>query len=402
MMDVAEKTKIMSDRVVQSVEVMNASYVDFITEAKSTAAKSMRGRGCTLGHGRGGHRGGALAGEPTLSQVSVAIIPAGQAEQTVLGARVDIESLPGDQFQQEVPPILVVPEQPRVFPTSVVPEVSAEMRQFMESFAASFQKDFELDEVSRGAAGDTGYLSTPGKGRPVSYSDACISEFYSLELGDMSIARYDQRFNELSLYMSFIVHDEEQKKMKFLKGLRPYFIRFLIGSEAITYADVLSKTLALVQNNLDDRKYKDLRSQQRQDPRPDKGKDIQEQFGGSDSKRQRLGFNSSVPELPRGSSLIDHNLVLVVAGAVGIKGMLGRFIPNMLVTRSRCDSSRAPWFLHRGLSFSRFSSGSFRVLRDDSMFRASRMARDSLLRASRVARGSLCRTSRVVRDSSIQ
>ncbi|KAF6155865.1 hypothetical protein GIB67_039196 [Kingdonia uniflora] len=33
------KTKNMSDRIVQSVEVMNASYADFITKAKSTAAK---------------------------------------------------------------------------------------------------------------------------------------------------------------------------------------------------------------------------------------------------------------------------------------------------------------------------------------------------------------------------
>ncbi|KAF6141100.1 hypothetical protein GIB67_006545, partial [Kingdonia uniflora] len=34
-----------------------------------------------------------------------------------------------------------------------------------------------------------------------SYRDACISEFYMLEQGDMSISRYDQRFNVFSYYV---------------------------------------------------------------------------------------------------------------------------------------------------------------------------------------------------------
>ncbi|KAF6176796.1 hypothetical protein GIB67_025846, partial [Kingdonia uniflora] len=34
-----------------------------------------------------------------------------------------------------------------------------------------------------------------------SYRDACISKFYMLEPGDMSISRYDQGFNKLSRYV---------------------------------------------------------------------------------------------------------------------------------------------------------------------------------------------------------
>ncbi|KAF6161210.1 hypothetical protein GIB67_020416, partial [Kingdonia uniflora] len=36
---------------------------------------------------------------------------------------------------------------------------------------------------------------------PQSYKDACIFKFFMLEQGDMSIACYDQRFNELSRYV---------------------------------------------------------------------------------------------------------------------------------------------------------------------------------------------------------
>ncbi|KAF6161877.1 hypothetical protein GIB67_002587 [Kingdonia uniflora] len=295
-----------------------------------------RGRGRAVGRGSGGRRGGTLAGEPALSQGSV-----------------------------EVAPVPVVPEQLGFLPTPVVPGVSAEMRKFMESFAASFQqarspavKEFsyleqlqkyrhptffgnlvpseaetwlksiektlnvmkcldkqqvtlatyllqgEADrwwDTAKRSISETPILWSSFEDQFFrqyvlqSYKDACILEFYSLEQGDMNIARYDQRFNELSRYVPFIVHDEEQKKMKFLKGLRPYFRRFLITLEASTYANVLSKALALEQNNLEDCKPKDMRSQQRQDPRPDKSKAVQEQFGGSGSKRQRLGFDSSVP-----------------------------------------------------------------------------------------------------------
>ncbi|KAF6149769.1 hypothetical protein GIB67_017502 [Kingdonia uniflora] len=104
----------------------------------------------------------------------------------------------------------------------------------------------------------------------------------------MSISRYDQRFNKLSRYVPFIVNDEEQNKMKFLKGLRPYFTRFLISSGASTYREVMSKALALEQNDVEDRKSKDLRGQERQDQRPDKGKAVQTQYDSLGSKRQRF------------------------------------------------------------------------------------------------------------------
>ncbi|KAF6166155.1 hypothetical protein GIB67_023865 [Kingdonia uniflora] len=75
----------------------------------------------------------------------------------------------------------------------------------------------------------------------------------------MSISRYDQRFNGNSHYVLFIVRDEEQRKMKFLKGLRLYFRKFLITSGASTYREVLSKALVLEQNDVEDCKSKDLR-----------------------------------------------------------------------------------------------------------------------------------------------
>ncbi|KAF6167145.1 hypothetical protein GIB67_029783 [Kingdonia uniflora] len=61
-----------------------------------------------------------------------------------------------------------------------------------------------------------------------SYRDACISEFYMLEQGDMSISR-----------------------------------KYLITYGASTYREVLSKALALEQNDVEDFKSKDLRGQQR-------------------------------------------------------------------------------------------------------------------------------------------
>ncbi|KAF6155010.1 hypothetical protein GIB67_035757 [Kingdonia uniflora] len=109
---------------------------------------------------------------------------------------------------------------------------------------------------------------------------------------DMSVARCDQCFNELARYAPFIVQDEEQKKMKFLKGFRPFFRRFLISSSVNTYREVLSKALALEQNDVEDRKSKDLRSQQRHDQRPDKCKVVQTQYDSMSSKRHRFNGTS--------------------------------------------------------------------------------------------------------------
>ncbi|KAF6153949.1 hypothetical protein GIB67_023726 [Kingdonia uniflora] len=76
--------------------------------------------------------------------------------------------------------------------------------------------------------------------------------------------------------------------MKFLKGLNPYFRKFLITSGASTYREVLSKALTLEHNNVEDRKSKDLGGQQRQDQRPDKGKAVQTQYDSLGSKRKRF------------------------------------------------------------------------------------------------------------------
>ncbi|KAF6135330.1 hypothetical protein GIB67_027204, partial [Kingdonia uniflora] len=103
-----------------------------------------------------------------------------------------------------------------------------------------------------------------------------------------SISRCDKQFNELSRYIPFIVKDEEQRKIKFLKGLHQYFGNFWITSSANTYKEVLSNTLALEHNDVKDRKSKYLRGQQRLDQRPDKGKAVHTQYDSLGSKRQRF------------------------------------------------------------------------------------------------------------------
>ncbi|KAF6146287.1 hypothetical protein GIB67_008171 [Kingdonia uniflora] len=191
-------------------------------------------------------------------------------------AGVGVGILPGVQIHQGTLPTPVIPEQAGILPVTAASGVSAKMKQFMEGTIvktpilwASFRDRF-FDQYF-----------------PKSYRHACISEFYMLEQGDMSISRYDQGFNELSRYVMFIINDEEQRKMKFLKGLHPYFRRFLITSGANTYREVLFKALALEQNDVEDRKSKDLRGQQRQDQRLDKGKVVQTQYDSLGLKRQR-------------------------------------------------------------------------------------------------------------------
>ncbi|KAF6135766.1 hypothetical protein GIB67_028622 [Kingdonia uniflora] len=75
-------------------------------------------------------------------------------------------------------------------------------------------------------------------------------------------------------------------KMKFLKYFCPFFRKFLITSGASTYREVLSKVLALEQNDVEDRKSKNLRGQQRQDQISDKGKTVQTQYDSLGLKRQ--------------------------------------------------------------------------------------------------------------------
>ncbi|KAF6165383.1 hypothetical protein GIB67_018827 [Kingdonia uniflora] len=165
-------------------------------------ARGGRGRGRTRTHGgiREGLLTGAVVGEPTSSQESLGSVPIVQNKQILLEARVD-------------------------------------------AWFKSIEKT--LDAVK-----------CPDDQR--SYRDACISEFYMLEQGDMGISR-----------------------------------RFLITSGASTYKEVLTKALALEHNDVEDHKSKDSRGQQRQDERPDKGKAVQTQYDSLGSKRQRFEGTSA-------------------------------------------------------------------------------------------------------------
>ncbi|KAF6146268.1 hypothetical protein GIB67_011740 [Kingdonia uniflora] len=92
-----------------------------------------------------------------------------------------------------------------------------------------------------------------------------------------------------------LVEDEEERKMNFLKGLRPYFRKFLIASGANSYREILSKALAIEQNDVEDHKPKDLRNQVRQDQRLDKGKAVQSQYENLGSKRQKFSITDGAP-----------------------------------------------------------------------------------------------------------
>ncbi|KAF6154718.1 hypothetical protein GIB67_035683 [Kingdonia uniflora] len=214
-------------------------------------ARGGRGRGHTRTRRgiRKGLRSGAVAGKPASRQESLGSVLIVQNEQIASEAGVGIGIVPGVQIHLDTPP--------------------------------------------------TPYF-------PQSYRDACISEFYMLEQGDMSISRYGQRFNELSRYVPFIVNDEEQRKMKFLKGIHPYYWRLLITSGASTYREVLSKALALEQNDVGDRKSKDLRGQPRQNQGPKKGKAVQTQYDSLGSMRQR--FEGTSARVMYGQILRERNL----------------------------------------------------------------------------------------------
>ncbi|KAF6172160.1 hypothetical protein GIB67_003852 [Kingdonia uniflora] len=100
---------------------------------------------CLCGSGGGpwcfwGGPGGAVADEPVVSQESAGSIPIPQTEPIVSEAGVGVEVVPGAQLHQGTPLTLVIPRKPGILPVPAASSVSAEMRQFMESFAASFQQ----------------------------------------------------------------------------------------------------------------------------------------------------------------------------------------------------------------------------------------------------------------------
>ncbi|KAF6176495.1 hypothetical protein GIB67_007878 [Kingdonia uniflora] len=199
--------------------------------------------------------------------------------------------VPGVQLHQGTPLTPVIPGQPGILPVPAGSGISTEIKQSIEktldvmkfsdnqrvilaAYLLQGEADFWWDMVKRMVLEPpilwssfqelffTQYF-------PQSYRDACILEFYALEQGDMSIARYDQRFNKLARYVPFIVQDKEQMKMKFLK---------------------------------EDRKSRDARNPARQDTRPDKGKAIQTQYDSLGSKRQRF---DSTPARAMGEQYLE-------------------------------------------------------------------------------------------------
>ncbi|KAF6161320.1 hypothetical protein GIB67_009207 [Kingdonia uniflora] len=283
----------------------------------------------------------------------------------------------------------------------------------------SLRSGAPVDEPALGACFDRSGCSSYSCGSRAAW-DACISEFYMLEQGDMSIVGYDQRFNELSRYVPFIVQDEEQRRIKFLKGLCPYYRNFLIASGDSLYKEVLSKVLAIEQNDVEDRKSKDLRNQMRQDQRADKGKAVQGHYESSGPKRQKLGstkgaparfiggqhldgpkfkdlrnqmrqdqradmgkavqghYESSGPKRQKlgstdgvptrfiGGQHLDGTQLLVFVGTAGRRGMLRRIVLNQTGVLSHCGKFMVLLVTSRDRTRSiSFSRGSFKVLRVD-------------------------------------
>ncbi|KAF6173844.1 hypothetical protein GIB67_039795 [Kingdonia uniflora] len=166
--------------------------------------------------------------------------------------------------------------------------------------------------------------------------------------------------------MVVLVQEEEQGKMKFLKGLRLYYLKFLIASGASSYREILSKVLGIEQNDVEERKSKDLRSQQRQDRRADKGKSVQTQYESLGPKRQKLGVTDEAPNRFMGGQHSDRpRLVLVSVRTAGRGGTLGSFVQTQPEVLSHYDSFGDLLVTIQGLSFSRFSKDSFRVRRVD-------------------------------------
>ncbi|KAF6168796.1 hypothetical protein GIB67_012194, partial [Kingdonia uniflora] len=199
---------------------------DLVSERKMARGGRGRGRART----RGGLRSGTVANEP-------------------VGA----------------PLTLVIPEQPGILPAVTASGVSAEMRQFMESFASSFQQD--KIQVPR----EHSYLEQFQRYKHPTFPGILIPSeaeawFKSIEKTLDAMMCPNDQWVTLAAYL---LHGEAEKDEVFEKS-SPFFRRFLISSGVSTYREVLSKALALEQNDVEDHKSKDLRSQQRHDQRLDK------------------------------------------------------------------------------------------------------------------------------------
>lgn len=95
---------------------------------------------------------------------------------------------------------------------------------------------------------------------PQSVRDQLAHEFEIFEQTEgMSVSEYSARFTQLSRYAAYCV-TEEMRIKKFIRGLREYIFRSVVGSNCQTFADVLSLALQIEQRQKD-------KGGSRQDPR---------------------------------------------------------------------------------------------------------------------------------------
>ncbi|CAJ2662228.1 unnamed protein product, partial [Trifolium pratense] len=86
---------------------------------------------------------------------------------------------------------------------------------------------------------------------PESVRDSLAHEFEQFEQTEgMSVSEYSARFTQLSRHARYTVTEETHIK-KFIRGLREYLFRSVVGSKCSTFAEVLSLTLQIEQRQKD-------------------------------------------------------------------------------------------------------------------------------------------------------
>jgi hypothetical protein len=99
---------------------------------------------------------------------------------------------------------------------------------------------------------------------PESVKDGLAHEFERFEQKEgMSVTEYSARFTQLSRYAPYPI-TEEMRIKKFIRGLREYLFRSVVGSNCATFAEVLSLALQIEQRQKDKGGSKqDFRKKQR-------------------------------------------------------------------------------------------------------------------------------------------
>ncbi|CAJ2662068.1 unnamed protein product [Trifolium pratense] len=86
---------------------------------------------------------------------------------------------------------------------------------------------------------------------PESVRDSLAHEFEQFEQTEgMSVSEYSARFTQLSRHARYTVTEETRIK-KFIRGLREYLFRSVVGSKCSTFAEVLSLALQIEQRQKD-------------------------------------------------------------------------------------------------------------------------------------------------------